>query len=63
MLVVDGHPGDVFDGLPFDVVLPAALGLPDGTFAEMATYYDATELSTALKPFFLQHLLAEATTS
>ena len=59
VLVVDGHPGDVFDGLPFDVVLPAALGLPDGTFAEMATYYDATELSTALKPFFLQYLLAE----
>ena len=38
---------------------PLPWGSPTAPFAEMATYYDATELSTALKPFFLQYLLAE----
>jgi glycosyltransferase involved in cell wall biosynthesis len=56
-LVVDGRPGDALGGLPFEVVFPSDLPLDADEFGRMATYYDVTELSTALKPFLLQALL------
>jgi glycosyltransferase involved in cell wall biosynthesis len=57
VLVVDGDPTDAFGGLPFEVLLPDALPIDREQFGQMATYYDVTELSTALKPCFLRHLL------
>jgi glycosyltransferase involved in cell wall biosynthesis len=56
-LVVDGRPSDALGGLPFDVLYPSDLPLDADEFARMATYYDVTELSTALKPFLLRALL------
>ncbi len=57
VLVVDGTPDDTSTGLPFEVLLPSHLGLSPDEFGRMATYYDVTELSTALKPFLLELLL------
>ena len=56
-LIVDAMPGDFLSGLPFDVLDPEALPVDRDTFRRMATYYDARELSAALKPFLLQLLL------
>jgi glycosyltransferase involved in cell wall biosynthesis len=56
-LIVDARPGDALGGLPFEVFLPTDLPLDEDEFARMATYYDVTELSTALKPFLLRALL------
>ena len=56
-LVVDGGPEDALGGLPFEVLLPEDLPLGTDEFNRMATYYDVTELSTALKPFLLRALL------
>jgi glycosyltransferase involved in cell wall biosynthesis len=63
------HPGgrcfvlviDEFDGYidratePFTIVTPDEIGCPE--FEEMALRYDVLELSTAVKPWLLQHLL------
>ena len=57
VLVVDGDPTDPLGGLPFEVLLPDALPVDRERFGQMATYYDVTELSTALKPSLLEFLL------
>ncbi len=57
VLLVDGTPDDVSAGLPFEAILPAHLAVTADDFGRMATYYDVTELSTALKPFLLEFLL------
>jgi glycosyltransferase involved in cell wall biosynthesis len=57
VLVVDGTADDTSTGLPFEVLLPSHLRLSPDEFGRMATYYDVTELSTALKPFLLELLL------
>jgi glycosyltransferase involved in cell wall biosynthesis len=57
-LIVDAHPEEFGDHLPFEVLTLADLELPRETLAQMQTYYDVTELSTALKPAFLELLLA-----
>jgi hypothetical protein len=54
-LVVDGLPAGTEAGSGIEVVQPAELGLP--YFRELTFKYDATELSTAVKPTFLSHLL------
>jgi glycosyltransferase involved in cell wall biosynthesis len=56
-VVVDARPGDALGGMPFEVLLPTDLDLDADEFGRMATYYDVTELSTALKPFALRSLL------
>jgi glycosyltransferase involved in cell wall biosynthesis len=67
----DHHPGartwvlviDDFDGLivredePFELVTPAEAGIP--TFDRMVCLYSILELSTAVKPSFLQYLMDE----
>ncbi len=58
-LILDASEDDVFAGLSFDVIKPTDLVIGSDEFARMATYYDVTELSTALKPFLLAQLLAE----
>ncbi|MET0421296.1 MAG: FkbM family methyltransferase, partial [Acidimicrobiia bacterium] len=58
VLLVDAPPAYETRDLPFKVVLPADLPLDPDEFGRMATYYDATELSTALKPTLLRGLLA-----
>jgi glycosyltransferase involved in cell wall biosynthesis len=60
VLLVDGQAGDEFGGLPFTVLVPGDLRIERDEFLRMATYYDVTELSTALKPFFLRVLLERA---
>src|SRR5438093_3245763 len=59
VLVVDGAEGG-FDPAaePFVTHLPSELPLPPGEFERMAAIYDVTELSTAVKPFYVQLLLA-----
>jgi glycosyltransferase involved in cell wall biosynthesis len=57
VLMVDGDPAASYADLPCEVLLPGALPLAPAVVAGMATYYDVTELSTALKPFLLEHLL------
>ncbi len=58
-MVVDAEPGEIGTGEAFRVLRPAELGIPDDEWHRMATIYDVTEFSTALKPFVLRHLLAE----
>jgi hypothetical protein len=57
VLFVDKRPDDSFRDFPCEVVGPEALPMRRDMFLRMATYYDVTELSTALKPYLLQHLL------
>jgi glycosyltransferase involved in cell wall biosynthesis len=57
VLFVDARPEDRFPDYPCEVIAPDALAMDRDDFLRMATYYDVTALSTALKPFFLQHLL------
>lgn len=58
VLVVDGTKDDPeLQGQPFDVVLPEQLDLDRTAFHQMAMAYDVTELSTALKPWMLRHVL------
>jgi glycosyltransferase involved in cell wall biosynthesis/SAM-dependent methyltransferase len=56
LLVID-DPGDRFDpeAEPFEVLRPQEIGLPD--FERMAGLYEIIELSTAVKPWLLRHLL------
>jgi len=53
----DGWLPDCLTDSPCEVVTPDALSMSREAFLRMATYYDVTELSTALKPFLLRHLL------
>jgi glycosyltransferase involved in cell wall biosynthesis len=55
-LVIDDVEGKLdADEEPFELVTPAQIGLPE--FTAMAARYDVVELSTAVKPWFLRHLL------
>ena len=63
VLVVDAQPDDVIDHLGFDAHRLGDLPIGDLATAQMATYYDVTELSTALKPYLLQHLLDDGETA
>jgi 2-polyprenyl-3-methyl-5-hydroxy-6-metoxy-1,4-benzoquinol methylase len=56
VLVIDHEPGFIDPAEePFDLYTPADLGI-DG-FDDMAAAYDVLELSTAVKPWFLRHLI------
>jgi glycosyltransferase involved in cell wall biosynthesis/SAM-dependent methyltransferase len=59
VLVID-EIGERFDPAaePFDVLTPAELEIE--TFERMAGIYDVMELSTAVKPWLLRHLLGES---
>ncbi|HEY8217642.1 MAG TPA: glycosyltransferase family 4 protein [Acidimicrobiia bacterium] len=57
VLYVDARPGDAYPDYPCEVLGPDALPIDRDAFLRMATYYDVTELSTALKPLLLRHLL------
>ncbi len=56
VLVIDEHEGFIDPAAePFELVTPAQIGCPE--FEEMAIRYDVLELSTAVKPWLLAHLL------
>ena len=58
VLVIDDVAGEVDDSTePFRIVRPS--DLPLQRFEAMAAMYDVTELATAVKPWLLEHLLAE----
>jgi glycosyltransferase involved in cell wall biosynthesis len=57
VLLVDGVSGETYADLPFEIVLPADLPIDENDFLRMATYYDVTELATALKATLLLALL------
>jgi glycosyltransferase involved in cell wall biosynthesis len=58
VLVLDDVDSQVDDAAePFDVVRPGDLDIEPREFHHMATIYDILELSTAVKPWLLQHLL------
>src|SRR4029079_14030896 len=44
---------------PFECVRLSDIGLDRAEISRLATIYDVTELSTAVKPPFLQHLLTD----
>lgn len=63
VLVIDGEVDDAVttfapDSEPFETILPTRLPLPGDEYRRMASIYDVMELATAVKPFFLQFLLA-----
>lgn len=59
VLVVDAAPGELDDdGEPFVTMTPADLPLEAADFDEMRGIYDVLELSTALKPWMLELMLA-----
>jgi hypothetical protein len=58
VLVIDETEGYIDASLePFELVTPAQLGIDD--YEHMAAIYDVLELSTAVKPWLLRHLLYE----
>jgi hypothetical protein len=57
VLYVDKRPADGFLDYQCEVLSPHDLPIEPDAFLRMATYYDVTELSTALKPIMLRHLL------
>src|SRR4051794_35352892 len=59
VLVIDDVDGVVHDEA-FTVLRPSDLALSAQDFAQMSVMYDVKELSTALKPWLLEHLLATA---
>jgi glycosyltransferase involved in cell wall biosynthesis len=62
VLVIDDVAGEVDDTFePFRVLRPSALEIE--RFEAMAAMYDVTELATAVKPWLLEHLLAQASTA
>jgi hypothetical protein len=63
VLFVDAGPDDGFPDYPCEVLAPESLPIDRDVFLRMATYYDVTELSTALKPLLLRHLLQRGTAS
>jgi glycosyltransferase involved in cell wall biosynthesis len=57
VLVIDEYDGYLDPAAePFTIITPEQIDCPD--FAEMALRYDVLELSTAVKPWLLRHLLA-----
>ncbi len=61
VLVIDDRAGEVKDtSEPFRVLRPNDLSIE--RFEGMAAMYDVTELATAVKPWLLEHLLAEQDT-
>ncbi|MEI2729238.1 MAG: glycosyltransferase [Candidatus Nanopelagicales bacterium] len=58
-LVVDGRPDDRELAHLGRVVIPEELGIDAAVLTSMKTIYNVMELSTALKPFLLQHLVRE----
>jgi glycosyltransferase involved in cell wall biosynthesis len=60
VLVVDGEPGETYDpAAPYRPLCPTEVGFTRAELHELALIYDITELSTAVKPTFLKHLLDE----
>ena len=59
VLVVDAPGEGLRDDEPFEVVTPGDLPLEPRERQRMATIYTVLELSTALKPFLLRHLVAD----
>ncbi len=58
VLVIDDTAGYIdASSEPFELVAPAQLGIDD--YEHMAAIYDVLELSTAVKPWLLAHLLEE----
>ncbi len=58
VLVIDDFEGHLErEAEPFTILTPAQIGCDE--FAEMALRYDVLELSTAVKPWLLRHLLRE----
>ncbi len=58
VLVIDDVAGEVDEAKePFSVIRPGELGIE--RFEGMAAMYDVTELATAVKPWLLEHLLAQ----
>jgi hypothetical protein len=57
-LVIDDVSGEIGAGEPFEVVHPADLDID--SWDEMAAGYGVLELSTAVKPWLLRHLLTKA---
>jgi glycosyltransferase involved in cell wall biosynthesis/SAM-dependent methyltransferase len=58
VLVIDDTEGYIeASSEPFELVTPAHLGIDD--YEHMAAIYDVLELSTAVKPWLLRHLLHE----
>jgi hypothetical protein len=43
---------------PFEVLVPTDVGIDDGNVRHFASIYDVLELSTAVKPWLLEHLVA-----
>ena len=64
VLVVDAEAGDPLAPREetFELVVPSQLPLDPLEFRVMAAIYDVTELSTAVKPWLLQHLVREGIT-
>jgi len=56
-LVVDAPGEGLRDDEPFEVLTPGQLGVGSRELQRMATIYTVLELSTALKPFLLRHLV------
>src|SRR5439155_2510828 len=61
VLVVDASEGEELGDGRFAVMTPATLRLAQNDFLDMATMYDVTELSTALKPWLLERMVADGT--
>jgi SAM-dependent methyltransferase/glycosyltransferase involved in cell wall biosynthesis len=62
VLVIDEYDGYLDPASePFTILTPAQIDCAE--FGEMALRYDVLELSTAVKPWLLAHLLSEASTS
>lgn len=60
VLLIDGSPPATVTSLPaLDFVLPDQLSTAPMAFNELAAIYNVVELSTALKPRLLQHLLQQ----
>ena len=58
VLVIDDHRGRIDPAAePFEVLSPREVGIP--SFDRMAALYSVLELSTAVKPWLLRHLLNE----
>jgi len=59
VLLIDDEAGDHRDDSePFELMRPSDLGLGRAEFHRMATIYNVLELSTAIKPWLLEHLVA-----
>lgn len=59
VLVLDPDPSVPLTGEPFEVLTPHDIMSPV-EFGQMATMYTVVELATAVKPWLLEHLLAQA---